>query len=124
MSCEDEYSFYIQKKIGSLQLVNIQDVCMGIAISMHYDDNIPDGILTNAQLKIIENSENIDKDHSEKSPGYYQPKQSVHRLTYKRTVFLCSRYRHEQCNDTAAIQRRKREQVEYKQNEIQYKGNT
>jgi hypothetical protein len=60
MSCEGSFENYIRKKISDLQLINIQDVCIGIAVNLHIDFVTPDGILTKAQLKDLENAESVE----------------------------------------------------------------
>jgi hypothetical protein len=53
LACKDSFTDYIYNKICNLQLINIQDVCMGIAVSLYHDYDIPDGVLTKTQLKTI-----------------------------------------------------------------------
>jgi len=60
LSCETNFTEYVHKVIGDIQLINIQDVCMGIAVSLYHDYDIPDGILTKSQFKALSNAEEDD----------------------------------------------------------------
>ena len=53
MSCEDNFADYVNKVVGNLQLINIQDACIGVAVSLYHEYDIPDGILTKTQLKAL-----------------------------------------------------------------------
>jgi len=65
MSSDYCFEDYINKQIGKLQLINIKDACMGIAITLFYSGDLPKGVLTKSkleELKKIKYSKSIEHD--------------------------------------------------------------
>jgi len=60
LSCEDNFADYVNKVVGNLQLINIQDACIGVAVSLYHEYDIPDGILTKTQLKALKNAADVE----------------------------------------------------------------
>lgn len=53
MAIHVSFDDYLNAKIGDMQLINVDDVCMAIALSWAYDTEIPENIVTKKQMQLI-----------------------------------------------------------------------
>lgn len=69
MTIYENFDHYLYEKISNLQILNVDDVCMAIAISWVFNGEMPENIISKAEMQLILNTHENNEDgiHTDES---------------------------------------------------------